>query len=108
MVILDVLALAGLYALRVMAGAAAFEMPPSAWLIAFCVFLFFSLAMIKRYAELVAMRTIDGAPRPRPRLCARGQRAARGARRRQRLSLGARARALHQRAMRQARSAATS
>ena len=36
-------------------------------------------------------------PRPRPRLRARGQRAARGARRRQRLSGGAGARALHQR-----------
>jgi 4-hydroxybenzoate polyprenyltransferase len=61
MVILDVLALAGLHALRVMAGAAAVAIPPSAWLIAFCGFLFFSLAMIKRYAELVVMRTIDGA-----------------------------------------------
>jgi 4-hydroxybenzoate polyprenyltransferase/phosphoserine phosphatase len=60
LVILDVLALAGLHALRVMAGSAATGIPPSAWLIAFCVFLFFSLAMIKRYAELVVMRTIDG------------------------------------------------
>ena len=60
MVILDVLALAGLHALRVLAGSAATGIPPSAWLIAFCVFLFFSLAMIKRYAELVVMRTIDG------------------------------------------------
>jgi 4-hydroxybenzoate polyprenyltransferase/phosphoserine phosphatase len=60
-VILDVLALAGLYTLRVMAGAAAFDIPPSAWLLAFCVFVFFSLAMIKRYAELVAMRSVDGA-----------------------------------------------
>ena len=60
-VILDVLALAGLHALRVMAGSAAVGIPPSAWLIAFCGFLFFSLAMIKRYAELVLMRTIDGA-----------------------------------------------
>ena len=59
-VILDVLALAGLYTLRVMAGAAAFAIPPSAWLLAFCVFLFFSLAMIKRYVELVAMRAVEG------------------------------------------------
>ncbi len=58
--ILDVLALAGLYTLRVMAGSAAFAIPPSAWLLAFCVFLFFSLAMIKRYAELVAMRAVEG------------------------------------------------
>ena len=61
MIILDALALAGLHALRVMAGAAAVSIPPSTWLIAFCVFLFFSLAMIKRYAELVVMPTIDGA-----------------------------------------------
>jgi 4-hydroxybenzoate polyprenyltransferase len=61
MIILDVLALAGLHALRVMAGSAAVSIPPSTWLIAFCVFLFFSLAMIKRYAELVVMRTVDGA-----------------------------------------------
>jgi phosphoserine phosphatase len=47
-VILDVLALAGLYTLRVMAGAAAFAIAPSPWLLAFCVFLFFSLAMVKR------------------------------------------------------------
>jgi 4-hydroxybenzoate polyprenyltransferase len=60
LVILDVLALAGLHAMRVMAGSAATGIPPSAWLMAFCVFLFFSLAMIKRYAELVVMRTIDG------------------------------------------------
>ena len=60
MVILDVLALAGLHALRVMAGLGATAIAPSAWLIAFCGFLFFSLAMIKRYAELVVMRTIDG------------------------------------------------
>jgi 4-hydroxybenzoate polyprenyltransferase len=60
-VILDVLTLAGLYTLRVMAGSAAFDVPPSAWLLAFCVFLFFSLAMIKRYAELVAMRAVEGA-----------------------------------------------
>jgi 4-hydroxybenzoate polyprenyltransferase len=60
-VILDVLALAGLYTLRVMAGSAAFHLAPSAWLLAFCVFLFFSLALVKRYAELVAMRAVDGA-----------------------------------------------
>lgn len=60
LVIVDVLALAGLHAMRVMAGSAATGIPPSAWLMAFCVFLFFSLAMIKRYAELVVMRTIDG------------------------------------------------
>jgi 4-hydroxybenzoate polyprenyltransferase len=60
LVILDVLALAGLYTMRVMAGSAAVGIAPSAWLLAFCVFLFFSLAMVKRYAELVAMRAVEG------------------------------------------------
>ncbi len=59
--ILDLLALAGLYTLRVMAGSVAFDIPPSAWLLALCGFLFFSLAMLKRYAELVAMTAVDGA-----------------------------------------------
>jgi 4-hydroxybenzoate polyprenyltransferase len=61
LVIVDVLALACLYTLRVLAGAAAFDISPSPWLLAFCVFLFFSLAMVKRYAELVAMRAVEGA-----------------------------------------------
>ena len=81
-------------------AAAAVGIPPSAWLLAFCGFLFFSLAMIKRYAELVAMRTIDGAHAHARAYLARGQRTARGARRRQRLSRGARARALHHAATR--------
>jgi 4-hydroxybenzoate polyprenyltransferase len=58
-VIVDVLVLAGGYALRVAAGAFAVGIGISAWLLTFCVFLFFSLALIKRYAELV---TADSAP----------------------------------------------
>ncbi len=50
--ILDVLMLACGYALRVVAGSVATGMSWSPWLSAFCVFLFFSLALIKRYAEL--------------------------------------------------------
>ena len=92
-VILDVLTLAGLYTLRVMAGSAAFDVPPSAWLLAFCVFLFFSLAMIKRRAGSNARGR--GCQSPRPRLPAGGQRAPCGFGRRQRLSLRARARTLH-------------
>lgn len=59
-VLLDVLALAALYTIRVIAGAAATGVEASTWLLAFCVFLFFSLAMVKRYAELVAMRRAAG------------------------------------------------
>ena len=60
-VLLDALALAVGYALRVAAGAFAVHVLPSSWLLAFCVFLFFSLALIKRYAELALLRGQDGA-----------------------------------------------
>lgn len=59
--LLDALALAVGYALRVAAGAFAVHVLPSSWLLAFCVFLFFSLALIKRYAELALLRGRDGA-----------------------------------------------
>lgn len=59
--ILDVLVLASGYTLRVLAGAAAVQIPPSPWLIAFSGFLFFSIALTKRYAELVTMRVMEGA-----------------------------------------------
>lgn len=52
--ILDVILLACGYALRVVAGSLAAGLVPEAWLLAFCVSLFFSLALIKRYAELIA------------------------------------------------------
>jgi 4-hydroxybenzoate polyprenyltransferase len=51
-VLVDVLLLAGLYTLRVLAGAAAVQIAPSFWLLAFSVFLFLSLALAKRHAEL--------------------------------------------------------
>jgi len=59
-VLLDVLVLAGLYTLRIVAGAAAISNWPSVWLLAFSMFLFISLAFIKRYAELMVMRTTAG------------------------------------------------
>lgn len=51
--LLDVMTLAGLYAIRILAGTAAYDVETSTWLIAFSIFLFFSLAMVKRYAELL-------------------------------------------------------
>ncbi|HTP74741.1 MAG TPA: UbiA family prenyltransferase [Burkholderiaceae bacterium] len=57
--ILDVLSLAALYALRVLAGAAAIAVAPSFWMLAFSVFIFFSLALAKRAAELYTARTLD-------------------------------------------------
>jgi 4-hydroxybenzoate polyprenyltransferase len=59
-VLLDVIVLAGLYTMRIMAGSAAISIWPSPWLLAFSTFLFFSLALVKRYAELVIMHGISG------------------------------------------------
>lgn len=58
--VLDVLFLAGLYTVRIMAGSAAVNIWPSHWLLAFTIFLFFSLALVKRYGELVILRREDG------------------------------------------------
>ncbi len=51
-VLLDVLTLAGLYSLRVIAGCAATGITPSVWLLGLSLFFFLSLALVKRYAEL--------------------------------------------------------
>jgi len=59
-VLLDVVVLAVLYTLRIIGGAAAISSWPSVWLLAFSMFLFISLAFIKRYAELVTMRAAVG------------------------------------------------
>jgi len=50
--LIDCLTLAGLYTLRVVAGAAAAGLTLSFWLLSFSAFLFLSLAFVKRYAEL--------------------------------------------------------
>ena len=52
LMVVDCIALAMLYTLRIIAGAAAADMSLSFWLLAFSVFLFLSLAFVKRYAEL--------------------------------------------------------
>lgn len=54
-VIVDVIVLAGLYTLRVIGGAIATGLPVTFWILAFCVFLFLSLALVKRCAELRVM-----------------------------------------------------
>lgn len=51
-VLIDCLVLAMLYTVRIIAGAAAAGIALSFWLLAFSVFLFLSLAFVKRYAEL--------------------------------------------------------
>jgi 4-hydroxybenzoate polyprenyltransferase len=49
---LDVVVLAGLYTHRILSGGLAVGIPISAWLLAFSMFLFLSLAFAKRYIEL--------------------------------------------------------
>jgi 4-hydroxybenzoate polyprenyltransferase len=59
-VLLDVIMLAGLYTLRVIAGAAAVAVEVSFWLLAFSMFVFLSLALVKRCAELQLLAAQDG------------------------------------------------
>ncbi|GAB5466174.1 MAG: UbiA family prenyltransferase [Candidatus Kapaibacteriales bacterium] len=51
--IMDIIVLAILYTIRVIAGSAATGVPTSEWLLAFTMFLFTSLAFVKRYTELL-------------------------------------------------------
>jgi 4-hydroxybenzoate polyprenyltransferase len=55
---LDVVALASLYTLRVVGGAVAVSTVPTEWLLAFSMFIFTALALLKRYVELTAR--LDG------------------------------------------------
>jgi len=54
--LVDVLMLSGLYTLRMLAGGAATGTEISHWLAGFSVFLFLSLAMVKRFSELENLR----------------------------------------------------
>ncbi|GAB4196334.1 MAG: hypothetical protein Tsb002_29610 [Wenzhouxiangellaceae bacterium] len=56
---LDVIALAALYTLRVLAGAAAIAVIVSPWLAGFSMFMFFGLAAVKRYSELRATGAVS-------------------------------------------------
>lgn len=58
--VVDVILLAMLYTGRVIAGAAATLLWPSPWILAFSLFFFLSLAFVKRYAELYALRQQPG------------------------------------------------
>ena len=50
--LLDVITLTSLYTIRIVAGAIAINVPLSYWLLAFSMFIFLSLALIKRFSEL--------------------------------------------------------
>lgn len=54
-VLIDVLMLSLLYTLRILAGSVAIGVATSSWLLAFSVFMFLSLALVKRCAELVSL-----------------------------------------------------
>lgn len=58
---IDVLVLAMLYTMRIIAGAAVAGSMASIWLLSFSMFLFASLAMAKRYAELKSLERSEGA-----------------------------------------------
>jgi 4-hydroxybenzoate polyprenyltransferase len=62
--LVDVLMLSGLYTLRMLAGGAATGTEISHWLAGFSIFLFLSLAMVKRFSELENLRErgISAAP----------------------------------------------
>jgi 4-hydroxybenzoate polyprenyltransferase len=50
--LVDVMTLASLYTIRIIAGAAATQITVSFWLLAFSIFVFLSLAIVKRYTEI--------------------------------------------------------
>jgi 4-hydroxybenzoate polyprenyltransferase len=59
-VVLDVMVLGALYTARVVAGAAAVDVPLSRWFLAFAVFLFSSLAILKRMVEGLGVADREG------------------------------------------------
>lgn len=65
--VVDVITLASLYTLRIVAGTFAFGVVLTFWMLAFSMFIFLSLALVKRYAELKEARNagIEGKSRGR-------------------------------------------
>lgn len=61
-VIIDVLTLSGLYTIRLIAGITALHLPLSFWLLSFSMFLFLSLALLKRFTEIHSLKSrgMDG------------------------------------------------
>jgi 4-hydroxybenzoate polyprenyltransferase/phosphoserine phosphatase len=55
-VMVDVVVLAMLYTIRIVAGTAAVNAQLTFWLLAFSMFIFLSLALVKRYAELHSLK----------------------------------------------------
>ena len=59
--LIDVIMLGGLYTLRIFGGLAATDAHQTQWLLMFSLFLFLSLAIVKRCSELVANRALGKA-----------------------------------------------
>ena len=72
LLLIDVLLLAGLYTWRVIAGAVAAQVLLSPWLIQFSIFLFLSLALAKRCAELRRLKLSGLLSTPNTRAYATG------------------------------------
>ena len=62
--LIDVLTLSLLYTLRILAGSVAIGIPSSSWQLAFSAFIFLSLALVKRCAELVSLEQSGQASAP--------------------------------------------
>jgi 4-hydroxybenzoate polyprenyltransferase len=61
-VLVDVVVLSSLYTIRMLAGSEATHDPVSPWLAAFSIFLFLSLAMVKRFSELQNLHARGATP----------------------------------------------
>jgi len=64
LMIVDVVTLAMLYTIRIIAGTLLFHLVMTFWMLAFSMFIFLSLALVKRYAELLEARNKGDAHRP--------------------------------------------
>lgn len=60
-VLVNVLTLSLLYTIRIVAGTVVIDVTVTSWLLAFSVFIFFSLALVKRCSELVALHELGRA-----------------------------------------------
>jgi 4-hydroxybenzoate polyprenyltransferase len=58
-VLLDVILLGALYTVRIVAGGAAIGVEISFWLLAFSMFVFFSIALVKRSSELLTVKKMS-------------------------------------------------
>ncbi|MCU0904803.1 MAG: UbiA family prenyltransferase [Tabrizicola sp.] len=70
--LVDCIVLAGLYTLRIVAGAQAIFQPMSLWLLGFSFFLFLSLSYVKRFTEVSSMARSADATTPDQKIAGRG------------------------------------